>query len=226
MPKNHCVKLALAFAGAAGVVATPARAAGGHHGVDDARILARGECSQETWFTRGAGERLLHAGANCRIGPVELGLAGEHTRAGEAAPTRWFPEVKWAREVADGFSVGVDLQPVLQANARPRHAGTIAYAIATWAPRDDLAFHADYGRNFVRGGPGEPIAGAAAEWTASKAWSFVAERYREQSTHFTRLGVRWAGGRQWTLDLGRAQRLAGPAPSSWTLGLNLDFADD
>ena len=47
-----------------------ALAAGGHHAVDDAAILSRGECEGETWFSGEAGgRRLLHAGTNCRVGP-------------------------------------------------------------------------------------------------------------------------------------------------------------
>lgn len=50
-----------------------ARAAGGHHAVDDAAILEPGQCYIETWLgreTRGA-RRLLHAGPACRVAGVD-----------------------------------------------------------------------------------------------------------------------------------------------------------
>ena len=205
-----------------------AQAAGGHHDVDDANILARGECSQETWLvSAGGGQRRLHAGVNCRVGPVELGLAGEHQRESDPPSQNfWAPEVKWAREVAEGFSVGFDLQPIFQANARKHYVGFSAYAIATWSPRPDLSFHANFGRDFERGDAGQPRGGVAVEWQATPRWSFVAERFREQATHYLRGGVRWVGGHSWSVDLSHARSLAGPNPSRWTIGLNLDIDDD
>lgn len=105
--------LALA-AGAAG-------AAGGHHDVDDAAILPPGACEQESWFGRADGGRQrLHAGLNCRAGPVELGVAGEHRRKGGLpAETFWGLEAKWARELAGGLAVGLALQPA-PASSWPR----------------------------------------------------------------------------------------------------------
>jgi hypothetical protein len=205
-----------------------AQAAGGHHSVDNASILARGECGQETWFTRGdGGQRLLHTGLNCGVGPVELGLAAERSRdPGEAAVTQWFPEVKWAREVAHDVSVGFDVQPIVQGMSHLSHAGTIAYGIVTWQLHESLALHADFGRDFMRGAPDQSRAGLEAEWVPSKAWSFVAERYREQGTNFVRVGPRWAGGRQWSVDFSRAQRLRGPNPSNWTIGLSFELGGD
>jgi len=213
---------------AAALAAGTAQAAGGHHDVDDASILRRGECEQESWFTRiDGGRQRLHAGLNCRVGPVELGIAGEHGRLGDD-PSRsfWGVEVKWAREVAEGFSVGFDIEPVAQSNAHPHYAGTSAYAIVTWQPRLDFAVHANYGRDFEHGEADEPRAGIAAEWTPAPRWSFVLERYREQGTHFLRAGARWAAGRNWAIDFSRARRIAGATPSNWTLGLTIDLDDD
>jgi hypothetical protein len=204
-----------------------AGAAGGHHGVDDANILPAGECEQETWFTRAqGGGRLLHAGLSCRVGPVELGVAGEHARDAGSSQTAWNLEAKWAREVAAGFSLGAVVQPVWIAHQRPRLAGTMAAALATWNLSESLALHANFGRDFVRGSEDLPRGGVAAEWTPAEGWSLVAERYLEQRTHFARAGVRWAAGRTWSLDLTRAQRLSGPTPSNWTLGLTLGFGRD
>ena len=99
-----------ALALACGLGAGMAMAAGGHHAVDDAEILKRGDCEGEGWFTRArGGERLVHSGVQCRVGPVELGAAAEYGRADGASQTGWALELKWAREVADGLSLGVSV---------------------------------------------------------------------------------------------------------------------
>ena len=210
-----------------GCTCVVSQAAGGHHAVDDAEILPRGECEQETWFSRARdGERLLHAGVGCRVGPVELGAAGEHARAGDDSATAWNLEVKWARDVADGLSVGLDLQPTWLAHRSPRFAGTRLAALATWKPVATLSLHFNAGHSFVRGERDLANGGIAAEWAPVTRWTFVAERYLESETHAVRGGARWAAGRQWTVDLSYARRLNGPVPSFWTFGLSIDLDDD
>jgi hypothetical protein len=212
---------------ALGCATAAAHAAGGHHTVDDADILARGECTQETWFSRArTREQLVHAGAGCRVGPVELGAAGEYLHGVDESATAWNLEVKWAREIANGFSVGLDLQPTWLAHRSPRFAGARFSALATWKPAETLSLHFDAGRSFVRGDRDLPNGGIAAEWAPVARWSFVAERYLENQTHFVRAGMRWAAGRQWTVDLSYAERLSGPVPSFWTLGVNIDLGRD
>lgn len=202
-------------------------AAGGHHAVDDAAILPRGECEQESWYSRARdGEKLLHAGVTCRVGPVELGGAGEYARGDEASATGWNVEVKWAREIADGVSIGVDVQPVWAAHQSPRYVATRFAALATWNVATSLAVHANAGRDIVRGNRDLPLGGIAVEWSPIPRWSFVLERYFEVETHILRGGARWAAGRQWTVDFSYAQRLSGPIPSFWTLGLTIDLDDD
>lgn len=206
------------------LAAGQALAAGGHHGVDDAAILDPGQCELESWLGRAqGGERLLHAGANCRVGPVELGAAGEHARGGGASATAWNLEVKWATELAPGFSVGLDLQPVREAHARPRHTATRFAALATWAPREDLALHLNVGRDFVRSGDDTPRWGIGADWSPARDWWLTAERFTEARGHLARVGVRWAASEAWTLDLSRAHRISGPALSNWTFGVTWSF---
>ncbi|GAB3657495.1 hypothetical protein [Ramlibacter alkalitolerans] len=212
---------------AASAVSCSTWAAGGHHGVDDATILPQGECEQETWFTRQVGgDRLLHAGFNCRVGPVELGIAAEHPRAVADSGTGWNAEAKWAAEVAAGVSVGIDLQPVWQPGQRPRFVGTRAVAIATWVARPELALHLNVGRDFLRSATNVPRHGVGADWTPLERWTFTAERYLQDRTQQLRAGVRWEAGRLWKVDFSRAQRLHGPAPSNWTIGLTLDFGEE
>lgn len=194
-------------------------AAGGHHAVDDAAILEPGQCELEGWFGRaGDGERVLHAGAGCRVGPLELGVASEYARADGTSQTAWGLQAKWATSVTDAFRVGLALSPAWQARARPRYQGATLAALATWAPSDAWAFHANVGRDFLHRADDETRWGASAEWTVRAGWTLLLERYRESQAHFARAGVRWAGGESWSVGLSRAQRLSGAGASHWTLG--------
>lgn len=199
-----------------------AMAADGHHAVDDATILDQGQCKIEGWLTGGGGERLLHAGAACRVGPLDLAAAAEYARPGGGSETGWSLQAKWATELTSGFSVGLLVTPAWHAHVRPRSQGTTVSGLGTWA-RDELALHLNVGRDFVHGAADESRYGLAAEWAPLAAWSFVAERYRAGQAHFVRAGARWALGAGWSVDLSRARRLAGPGPSNWTFGATREF---
>ncbi len=216
------VRVAALLAALAGL--GPANAAGGHHGVDDAAILEPGRCELESWATRSqGGEQLLHAGAGCRVGPVELGLAAEHARAGGAGQSSYGLQAKWAQEWRPGLSAGWSLSSGWQAHARPRNQGVTVAGLVSWAPRDDLALHLNIGRDFVRRGADQGRSGIALEWAARPGWSLLGERYYEDRTHFARAGLRWAASETWTVDLSRALRLRGPGESAWTLGASWQF---
>lgn len=107
----------------------------------------------------------------------------------------------------------------------PKPAPSRATRAAPWPrsppgrPSEGWALHANLGRDLVRGGADAARWGAAVEWAPLPAWSFVAERYHGDGGHLARLGARWVAGEHWSLDLSRAQRLAGPGASGWTLGL-------
>jgi hypothetical protein len=90
-----------------------AHAAGGHFSVDDASLLEPGHCEEETWASRfDGGAHSLHAGVNCRVGPVEIDGAAETARADGTSATQWNLEVKWARELNEEWSIGAGLQPI------------------------------------------------------------------------------------------------------------------
>lgn len=201
-----------------------AMAAGGHHAVDDANILGRGDCEAEGWWTHARdSSSLLHAGANCGTGVVEFGAAAEHARGDGDSASTWNVEAKWAREVADGLSVGLDLQPRWQAHLRPHYDATRVVALASWKLPEDVAMHFNLGRDLVRGGDDFARGGVAVEWQPADRWSLLAERYLEEHTHFLRAGARYGLGNGFTVDFSRAQRLSGPTPSNWTLGLTYAF---
>jgi hypothetical protein len=213
-----CVLLAALFS-----LAT-AHAAGGHHAVDDAAILEPGTCQLEGWWTaaRGGG-KTVHAGAGCRVGPVELSAAADYGRDSGTSQTASGLQAKWATELLPGFSAGLSLAPGWQAHVRPRYQASTLAALFSWAPRDDLALHLNLGRDFVHGGADQDRAGINVEWTVLPGWSLAAERYLEAGTHLVRGGVRWNITDGWSVDLSRAQRLKGPGTSTWTLGTTWEF---
>lgn len=212
--------LATAFALCIGVASGAAWAAGGHHGLDDAAILEPQQCEAESWLSRArGGQRLLHAGGACRVGPVELGVSAEHARQGGQGETGYALQAKWATELAPGFSAGLSVSPAWQAHVRPRYQGTTVVALATWAPREAIALHLNLGRDFTHGGDDSNRAGASVEWAPRERWSLTAERYVEQRAHYVRAGVRWSASEHWTIDASRAQRLRGDGESSWTVGV-------
>jgi hypothetical protein len=212
--------LARTFVLSLGLVSGVAWAAGGHHSLDDATILEPDTCEAESWFTRSRdGQRLLHAGGACRVGPVELGAATEYAREAGASATGYALQVKWATELAPGLSAGFSLTPAWQARARPRYRATTLVALATWTPREDVALQLNLGRDFIHEGNDEKRGGVSVEWTPREHWSLTAERYLEQQAHFVRAGLRWAATEDWTFDVSRAQRLQGPGASAWTIGM-------
>jgi hypothetical protein len=209
---------------AGSLCATSVLAAGGHHALDDAVILEPGTCQAESWLTRSSGsERLLHAGGACRAGAIELGVAAERARSGDDRQNGYQVQGKWATEVVPGFNAGVSLTGIWLAHARPRHQATSLAGLASWFPREDLAFHLNLGRDFLQGQADENRAGLSVEWTVRPGWSLTGERYLEAGTHFLRAGVRWAINEAWSVDLSRAHRVQGPGTSNWTLGATWQF---
>jgi hypothetical protein len=200
-----------------------AHAAGGHHAVDDAAILEPGACKLEGWGTGAGGEKAVHAGGGCRVGPVELNAATEYARDGGSSQSAWGLQAKWATELVPGFSAGLSLSPVWQSHVRPRYQGSSLAALFTWAARDDLALHLNLGRDFVHGGADQKRGGVSVEWIALPSWSLVAERYLEDGTHFLRGGARWAITENWSVDTSYAHRLSGPGASNWTVGTIWQF---
>jgi hypothetical protein len=210
---------------AASLLAAPAAfAAGGHHGVDDANTLPAGRCEQEDWFTRGTGaDRMLHAGLNCGVGALELGVAGEHTRDGVAPATAWNLEAKWATGLAESVKVGLDVQPVWQVRRQPHFGTARLVGLATWTPAPAWSLHLNLGHDFVRGAADFARYGVGVDWSPLERWTFTAEGFTDTGTRFVRAGARWAITDSFTLDLSGARRLSGPAPSNVTVGVTFGF---
>ncbi|RYF01385.1 MAG: hypothetical protein EOO32_04190 [Comamonadaceae bacterium] len=203
-----------------------AHAAGGHHAVDDAAILEPGQCEVETWIDRERhGPRsLVHVGPACRVGPVELGFNVDRTQlSGQGAATAAGPQVKWAYPLTESLGVGV----VVAANGRDRTpralTGVLVFPL-TWQATDTVALHLNLGKDFRRGDePDTRRSGAALEWAALPAWSFVAERFRESDTNHWRVGARHVLSEGLTVDLSRAQASQRRVPTWWTVGVTWAF---
>lgn len=225
--KNHPMRsaslMAIALLGPACAVA-----ADDHRPVEEATLLQRGECEQESWVRRfrGGSEAQLAIGLACRVGPVQLGATRERAREEDGHATSGQLEAKWGREVAEDLFLALGLQPEWEWRRGVRYSGTQVAVLGTWSPRLDLDLHVNLGRDFVHRGRDLPYHGMAIEWTPTPGWWVLAERYFRERTHFVGVGVRWEAGRQWSIDLTHARRLAGPGLSHWTLGVTIDLDDD
>lgn len=224
-PKTTTARVRLLAAATLLPAASGALAAGGHHALDDAAILEPGTCQVESWYSRaGDGQRLLHAGTGCRVGPLELNLAAEHARGGgDGSHTGYQLQGKWATELRPGLQAGLSLAGGWQAHLRPRYQATSVVALLSWFPDDELALHLNLGRDLVRRGADQDRSGVSFEWTARPGWALTAERYAEAGSHFVRAGLRWALDDAWSIDLSRAHRLRGPGLSNWTFGATWQF---
>jgi hypothetical protein len=196
------------------------------HGVEPAPMLGRGDCESEFTLDRlQGGVGMAELELACRVGPVQLGGQAEYRRDRPDSATSWSAELKWSRTLGD-WHLGVFLQNEWEAHQRPRHTGTAVTGLASYGLREDLQLHLNLGREFAHRGEDSARAGIGVEWTIIPRWTVLGERFVRDETHFARASVRWAAGHNWTLELARAQRLAGPEPSRWILGINVDLDDD
>ena len=216
--------LARALALAVGLWAQDGHTAGGQFGVDDAAILDAGMCQIETWGERAdhAGS-LLHAGAACRVGAVELGLNADRIDPRDGGPiTPIGPQIKWAVGVDDRLSVGLVALAAWQGST-PRYAGATLYAPLTWRAAEVLLLNVNIGWDWVRGVPSRGRAGISLEWQASAEWTVIVERYGQYGAEVARAGLRWQPSDVLAVDLSRARGLGSRSGGSWTLGATWTF---
>lgn len=209
----------------AGLASVPlsAFAAGGHHAVEDAALMEPGQCEVELWADRTSStpERLLHAGAACRMGPVELGLGLDRRRAEPAGETAHAAQLKWARPLGDRLSVGLVASVAWQAGGRRTGAALVVPVSVVLADRWRL--HANVGRDFPRGDPASFRGGASLAWQPTDAAQLIVEHVREGGERVLRLGGRWQFTPALSVDLSRAATRGEAAAQWWTLGLNVAF---
>ena len=160
----------------------------------------------------GGGSALFHTGPGCRVGAVELGLSLDSSHS-TTSGTMVMPgaQLKWARQMTDTVGVGLLLSTLLE-DRSVRIAGNSLVVPVTWQPAAALLVHLNLGRDFRRGVSDVAHAGNALEWAPGPAWSFIAERYRENAVSYWRVGGRYALNSEAHLDFSRAVGL-GQAPS-------------
>ncbi|WP_131278408.1 hypothetical protein [Hylemonella gracilis] len=214
------------------LLASGAQAAGGHHAVDDAAILDSRSCVADAWVGDSR-TTLLHLGASCGVGPVELGVSTEHERSFNSdsdfpSQTGLGLEVKWAHELDQEVGLGLSYEFGLDARPfPPEYALSSFNGLFTWTPswssRREYAVHLNLGTDIVDGGDAggnEDYSrwGVALEWTPDGArlpdmmkdmgqWSFVGERFRRFDADYLRLGFRIGVGRNGNIDISREQGL-------------------
>jgi hypothetical protein len=199
-------------------------AADGHHAIDDASTLAHGACKVDFWASKNRGDaRGAHAGARCGVGSFELMAAVDREREDGVTTRSPGLQVKWARELRDGLSVGLSAAAGWQRGANPRYQGTTITGLATWEVSESIGVHANLGRNLARAAADETRGGVSADWTFHPQWQVMSERYRLDGGHFARAGLRWMPAKGWAVDASRAHLLRGTGASGWTLGLTREF---
>jgi hypothetical protein len=215
------------------------QAAGGHHAVDDARMLDQNKCVAEGWVADGDAT-LLHLGASCGTGWVELGLSAEHSQSLNSdsdipSETGLQAKAKWAHAFDDEVSLGASYTLGLNANdVMPKYAVSRMNGLFTWSPnwndRHEYTVHLNLGQDFVNGegfyddddAPDKNFVrwGGAFEWapdpnllpsamTGIGNWSFIAERFKEFDANYLRLGFRITFGGNGSFDVSREQGLDG-----------------
>ncbi len=154
---------------------------------------------------------------------MELGLnLDREKQATSVAATSFGPQIKWAYPLNDLLSVGAVASAKFNSQS-PRYASSTLLLPLTWRVAVTLSVHVNWGRNFLRGGVGQPRGGVSLEWAPISDLSLAAERFREAANNSTRPGARYALTPEVELDIGRARSLNAGGVSWWTVGVIWGF---
>lgn len=172
--------------------ASLAWAAGGHHAVDDATMLERGECHVESWyeFLRG-GDGLLQIGPGCNIGGVEWTFSYERARFDDGSSLNAYtPEAKYAHALDDNWAVAGAIGATYAA-ANSRWQTMELRLPVTYFLGDIAAIHATAAHFFERGGDNVWFWGVASDITLPADFELLLETFREDNEWFGRVGLRY-----------------------------------
>ena len=124
-----------------------------------------------------------------------------------------------------GSSFKIEVKPgeAKFSSQAPRYASSTLVLPLTWRATDTLSAHVNWGRNFLRGGVGQPRGGVSLEWLPISDLSLVAERFREAANNSTRLGARYALTSDVKLDISRASSLHAGGVSWLTASVIWEF---
>jgi hypothetical protein len=155
-----------------------------------------------------------------------LSLGTERLRNDRATAQAWGVQVKWAQELQPGVAAGLSLAPLWQGRSAQDYQGSVAMGLVTWEAVQDVRLHLNLGRLLRQRGPDEALGGVSLDWRFTADWQGMVERYRVDSMHFARAGLRWTPVKGWSLDASRAKAISGssgPSGQIWTLGVTREF---
>lgn len=199
-------------------------AAGGHHAVDDAGILEPGHGQVETWLERSGRHQLQHLGSGCHALGLELGISLERSvQHGEPAVRSMGLQLKWARELQPGLSIGGIWSGIWQSGS-PRFTGHSVVLPLSWSVREDLTLHLNAGRDMPAQGAGHALHGLALEWHVTPGLEALAEWWRDGLGPKRRFALRYVVNEHLSLDLSRARSAQLDQGHWWALGVNWAFS--
>jgi hypothetical protein len=183
-----------------------AQAAGGHHDVDDATVLAPGRCQVEAWLVDGHAPRsdLAHLGPACRVGAVEWGLNADRIRLDGKRDDTIGPQGKWVVDLVAGrLAVGASLALTWRTRGPGGPIGSAVVPATAWV--GPLQINVNAGRDH------DPLAGhfrrwgIGVDWTPIEALTFTAERRSILGQPLSRAGLRFNATPATSLDLSVAR---------------------
>lgn len=220
---------AAAAAGAATslmLAATPARASGVEHVVDDSAVETPGTCHVESWVTivRDDDGIATIAPACTRLQWPNLELGGFVSTAwdGDQRETQIGVTPKWnLRDEKRGLGLGVSASAGVDVS-RGRLASA-SFVVPVTIPAGRLRFNLNMGWQWTRAGGHTAIAGSQAEFTATPTLTLMAETFvRDRGRAGGQTGLRWNphGGRI-DVDLVYGRYIDGTSPRAVSIGLTI-----
>jgi hypothetical protein len=202
-------------------------------GTDDASTADPRTCQVESWVDRADGSHETVLSGACGIADgLELGVetarpSPRHDVRGSAGlALKWAPE-RWGADTAWG-AVRFGLKAALSSDrTQPggwRAPNPTLLGLASWAPADDWAVHANLGAQRDRASDTSAgLLALAAAWTPAEPLLLFAEALANDRSEVFGPAVRSAGARWWLMperfgvDL-VASRVSGVAGTTWSIG--------
>jgi len=208
------------------LAATPARASGVEHVIDDSAVETPGNCHVESWVTiAGDGVGVATVAPACtRLQWPNLELGGFVSTAwdGNARETQIGATPKWnLRDEKRGLGVAVSASAGMDiAHARLASA---SFVVPVTIPAGRLRFNLNMGWQWTHAGGHAAIAGAQAEYQATATLTLMTETFvRDHGRAGGQTGLRWNPrcGRI-DVDLVYGRYLDGVSPHAISFGLTL-----
>lgn len=166
-------------------------AAGGHHAVDDARILDPGHCHVENWYERHrGGDYFFNIGPACHFAGLEWTLGIERDRLDGARTWALTPQVKGAIQLADSnWHIGGIIGGSWREEDNRMGNGYFIVPLS-WIS-DPLEFHFNVGYDLNKDERNDWRYGASVYRTLFGPVDGVLEIFNEADEWFGQVGLRW-----------------------------------